>query len=790
MQYIPILKQSDQVIDNNKRLIVGGKIEILEANTLNKIDVYTYDAGNEKYIIAENPIYLDVYSRPQQTYFVTQLCLCKLYRYIGDFSDPMIDNDDNNWRYIREWNDSWNYEESKNDTIVYGLNGLKKSNIELGSVSVVGYWNNYDCEMRTYVWDNACTQEPDNGYIVLSDKSTNGRWILSFEDEYIPSTYYGVYPGQEANINTLLNFVSEVGSADRFIKTAPGVYFKNGDYTNSTVGLVTEKKIMLDNKTSFTANTFTCPDVKVIGTPTKAICDFNFTAQHDAHSSWFRTARTFLNCGAKHLYIDAQDNFTDKVIPNYITITDKFIYGNSRLPLTYNDGAYLRLVNCVIVGQDLFKADDYIQYRNMEFTDEWYSATQASMDFGDITQGHKIDVRTLFNNTLDFANFKNKVNYAKAIQADGQTYLNMQNAEIQSMSLDTITEVVNLKSDTLVLNSVSNITLTNVNSQIRLPNMTENHLFYVTDCYLTFASIPTFGSIISNNSTIINEFGFDTAVTQVNFKGGVCNSHIGCSTASTYVKGKTLTLDNTSIVDNTQIKVNQIFMRNCECGGIINVYPYLDGDVYKASMYFKNNKFINEAVISLDAYGASDTQVNGVQIDMFKFIDNDFSQTDLKGIHIPFYAKGNLTKFTSGTGTSYGDNKVRYVGNTGNCPQETMTVRGDTSAFTQNVTDGSASYVVSTDTQRVFNWNAVNVDSLRITVVNRCSLAVQGTGPYAGDTDYEPKTFVPYMCHNAYLHFGDDSKNDLFDVSLGFSEDRFPGPSSLRYFSLTFTNFL
>jgi hypothetical protein len=39
----------------------------------------------------------------------------------------------------------------------------------------------------------------------------------------LPSTYYGVYPGHQENMNALLNYPSVVGSNE--LRTAPGVYF-------------------------------------------------------------------------------------------------------------------------------------------------------------------------------------------------------------------------------------------------------------------------------------------------------------------------------------------------------------------------------------------------------------------------------------------------------------------------------------------------------------------------------------------------------------------------------------
>ena len=86
----PFLNQDDLVLGKERELLVGGKIQCLDPVSSNPIDIYTYDSSDDSYTVAENPIYLDVTSRPLHTYFSDQLVLCRLYKYIGDFSDPMI----------------------------------------------------------------------------------------------------------------------------------------------------------------------------------------------------------------------------------------------------------------------------------------------------------------------------------------------------------------------------------------------------------------------------------------------------------------------------------------------------------------------------------------------------------------------------------------------------------------------------------------------------------------------------------------------------------------------------
>ena len=147
--YIPFLSQEDLILDNNRQIIPGAKIEVFDPVSNTPVNIYTYDGSNELYTIAPNPVYLNGESRPEHTYFCDRLVLCRLYKYIGNFSDPRVDDDTNNWLYVREWNGAYTEDTVKNDTIIYGIESLTEANTELGSVTVVGYYNSNDCEART-----------------------------------------------------------------------------------------------------------------------------------------------------------------------------------------------------------------------------------------------------------------------------------------------------------------------------------------------------------------------------------------------------------------------------------------------------------------------------------------------------------------------------------------------------------------------------------------------------------------------------------------------------------------
>ena len=131
--YFPIINQNDKYVAN-------GKIEALDPVSTNFIDVYTYNATDDSYTIATNPIYLNGEGRSEQTYFVKQLAYLRLYKYLGNFSDPRTDDESANWQFVRDWFNSIEINTSTGSNLdVYGLYGLMDADVSLGTINVVGY---------------------------------------------------------------------------------------------------------------------------------------------------------------------------------------------------------------------------------------------------------------------------------------------------------------------------------------------------------------------------------------------------------------------------------------------------------------------------------------------------------------------------------------------------------------------------------------------------------------------------------------------------------------------------
>lgn len=608
--YIPFLKQQDLILDTNRQIIPGAKIEVFDPISNTPVNIYTYDGSNEIYTVATNPVYLNLQSRPEHTYFSDRLVLCRLYKYIGNFSDPMVDDDTNNWKFIREWNGAFTQSTIKNDTILFGIEALGDANTELGSVTVVGYWNYKDCEARTYIWDANSVQIPDNGYIVKNNDLDTGRWILKFDGEYLPSTYYGVYPGHEANINALLSYVDNVGT-----KTAPGIYFVPGTYDASTVALATNKKLLIDANTTFTRESIQADNITVVGgRVTQPICNFYFNEsaeQHnisEAHSSWYKSVHKFLMSGAKKLIIDDENNFTDLKLYGNITLENKIIEVSKRIDIDYN-GCYIKLSSCSIIGEKWLDATaDYIQFTYMSITDRWFiSKNISTYDFGKITNGNHIEASTSALNTLSLSNFNSAAIWLKWQIANGITEIDLEGRKVSTINYNEITVLKNAVFGTLSYNDASG-SISLYKCEGRITNMNVRYLT-VEHSKVTFDGSPysELGTIaVFKDSDIAQEsLATDNGWKYSNTVVRATDCYWNVSMDYTNNDNTTTQPADVAFVRCTFSKVNNyVRLKRCSFedsvikNQAIKIYPYKTTGVDSVEHYYLNATFINNTIYS------------------------------------------------------------------------------------------------------------------------------------------------------------------------------------------------
>lgn len=743
--YISFLSQEDLILDNNHQIIPGAKIEIYDPVSNTHVDVYTYDGSNERYTVATNPVYLNLQARPEHTYFAKQIVLCRLYKYIGNFSDPRVDDDTQNWLFIREWNGAFTEDTVKNDTIVFGLDGLKSANTELGSVNVVGYWNSTDCEGRTYYWDENCTQTPDNGYIVKSNDKDTGRWILKFDGEYLPSTYYGVYPGSEANINALLTYVDAVGTVS--IKTAPGVYFVRGNYKASSVALATAKKLLIDNDSSFTRASITSStDIKVIGGETNHFITDLYGVK-TAHSSWYKSLQGFLDSGAKELIFEETNNFTQSsVMTKNITLSNTHLVNNTNLYAGWMDfGTYtLTLDRCIVDDHLFYPSTSRIFFQNMLVTDRYFIAATVQ----------NIDISRINCDDFNFrlCNFDNAEIFLKWVYQKGYTDIDMEGRMVTDINFaPSLTGLHNCLFNTLTLNDSSK-TVFLENCQGKLSSVNSANL-NIYNCRLTLDTTLSLapGGLLNIKDSVITgtsdiQAGADIAlmIEHSTVKPSITCPNITHTNAQPYhviVKSSTV----------GDIELKKLEMSNSKAGSV-KMYGFLDGtSALIGNVTLENNVIDDFGFFTITGF---ENTVNNCTFVQTRIINNTFNNS----FTCPFYvadSSGKKYEFIS----SSGEHNYLYRGNHGQCPIDS----------TQLVTQLPYTDGVYKDADN-HDW------SLELTHTCRLFLPgerlVRGTvlGSKMVDffTAYGTKTAVIAPVHYGLFHAGelDVSDNDYFRMAL------------------------
>ena len=651
--YISFLSQADLILDNNENIIPGGKIEAFDPVSNNKVDIYTYDGSNERYTIAPNPVYLNGESRPEHTYFCDRLVLCRLYKYIGNFSDPRVDDDTNNWLFIREWNGSFTEDTVKNDTIIYGIESLTKANTGLGSVTVVGYYNDHDCEARTYYWDANCTQTPDNGYIVKSNDKDTGRWILKFDGEYLPSTYYGVYPGSEANINALLTYVDSVGTAS--MKTATGVYFVRGGYKASSVALTTSKKLLIDNESSFTRASITSSsDIKVIGGETNHYITDLYGVK-TAHSSWYKTLQGFLDSGAKELIFDQNINVTQApVLTKNTTLHNVHLVNNTNMYAGWMgfNNFMLTLDRCIVDDHLFYPSTSRIFFQNMLVTDRYfYVPTVQNIDISRINCDD-------FN--FNLCNFDNASVYLKWMYQKGYTDIDMQGRLVSDIDYaPSLIGLHNCRFNTLALNDSSKeVFLENCQGTIRSVNVKtlaihKCRLTIDVDVTLNGGILNIVDSEISGNGTLSAGNQFALNIERSNVSQNITFPYI-TNPASQYFD---IIIDNSNVTGTIEVK--KLTMTNSKAG-TVKIYGASGASVLIGNVKLENNVIDDFGFFTVTNFEGT---VNNCTFVQTRIINNTFNNS----FTCPFYVTDSKSKkyeFISRTGA----HDFLYRGNNGQCP--------------------------------------------------------------------------------------------------------------------------
>lgn len=660
-----------QFFDDEGRPLASGRVTVYLHDSDVMADLYTMDGDD--YVQAGNPVTCSEDGRIPTLFFDAAVVDVKVEK----------SNLDGTYELLDTFQDGFDVPDVTNDTVVDGIEALKGTNPEVGVVSVHGYDSGVHAPMRTYVWDPTCTELADDGVIVESVTTDTGRWILLWDDEKLPCTVYGIVPGHEANISAFLTYPDFVGQWS--IRTPRIPRFLSGTYTSSTT-FTAARTLYFDDGAKFLNATFNCHNA-IVPSNSDYVADFLFTRDNvAAHSSWFRSAQWFFRCGAKSLYIDEDNHFANTALTTVCSLNGVSIYGASRIPLTYSNGAYLNLNACSVQGTKVFDPSiDVLRFGSMKWDDAWWTSRNVSQfDFGQVSQGHRLQfLLTMTGNSMDLDSCSVPEIWLKRAKYEleqfGSLYPSLYELDLRGRTVSTVngkwTTLRNLRTSNLVLAA-------------SLPTVLED--VYANEVYCTGDAAVTatrctlvFGEKFHGDALVLTDCNVrgtvldfvDVSVTQLSVRGGIFGSgsqvsrvrlpdHTGTWNLSNYRKTNNVSFRDCVLGAPVQT-CGPISVENCRVNQAVELFPWYIGGQWVSQFSFKNNTFYDAARVTLDERSYIDaSHVNGVTMTGV-VTGNSFGQTDPDGFRIRLMDdQAGLVYFLGPQ--SY----LAYHGNTGTCPVE------------------------------------------------------------------------------------------------------------------------
>lgn len=655
MYLTPIINEEDLFLDMDMQPLVNGKVICLDPISNNEINIYTYT--DAEYTVATNPLRLDVNGRPEHTYFSDRLTYIRVYKYQG-----LDENNHEIFEFVRDYmcGEDENAESREYVTTIEALKDLDPSINH--TVNVLGYYEVGDCEMRTYIWDENSTLDHDGGYVIASDVTAAGRWILQFDGPYIPSSYYGVWPSHVSNINALSTYIGEIhGKA-----TAPGIFLIPGNYGD--VNMTTTKKVLVFSNTQI--NSIECSWIDVKGKPTTWIGNiFPSDSTCPVHSSWYKHARSFWGCASKQKYCDGHNWINDEIVAN-MSQNNVTFYTDGSPALTTNTGNYrLTFTGCKLVGTSGFlHRDSKCHFQSMEFTDKYYVNAAITPD--------NITFNTLsgFMVTMDADNFKNIENMIKLYYKAGYTDIDCKNYYCGSnadVDLSEYLNIRNLNANMALVGKAGGAAVSLKNSKVNYLKI-KNGSLSVDHSDIRITEWPSnFGSLnVSNHSTITGGwFLTKGAVTCTDSNWFMQINEADDNTSAGYA----LKFTNSNI--NATINTKNIVLLDCQINNsVISIYPYYEDSKYKLRLQLERCNITNadNPTIQFKCV-AGDNTVKNCWWNNVRIVGNDF-QGNALGITCPFWTNTNWNNlFIARSHIEENNNQYNtgfYVANNkGNCPK-------------------------------------------------------------------------------------------------------------------------
>ena len=658
-------------LDDNGLPLNAGRITLYAHDSQTPITVYALTGDD--YSPAENPMLTTNDGRIDTVFYDDGIIDVKVEKNNGDGTFELLDTFEDGIDIGKN---------GTSDTQVDTIEELRNVNPEVGTVTVTGYYTRGDAPVRMYMWDANSTNTIDGGYVIGSDVSDTGRWILLWHDEIIPCTVYGVFPGQyEENITPFLNFPNTVSTkaiaTARICRFIPGTYQTDQTY-------YTGKTLYFDEGAQFVTGEFSCKNA-IVPSNTSFVAEFSFNGvQKEVHSSWFRTVDTFLSCNAQRYVVDGTNYFVNSSLTRRVTLTNAEVEFHGRLPVTYSGNGCIGFSRCDLQGSGMFNATDVLYFAYMEIHDEWW-LSPASIDWTT-----KVHARTTSLDRLLLQNFQNTTAYVNAIKADGQTKCDLAGRYIASLAANGFTDILNVDCNSFSYNqSGTAIELRNVKASTTYITATSvtvkdcdlqdfmasiSNYFVCYDSRLSFSVAPTFNAIWLYDCNV-NGGSTWTCKGQVMCEGGYFNGSLNYVTDNTS-DHSVVKFTGVRFGENNIFYLKRLVAMDCTFNNnTIKMYPYKSGDNYYLYIDLENNIIRNTNPIEftrieeIDGWWQEDvydcilnwTIVNNV------FLGND------EGLRMRYWQKRAGQYYTrTFVKMAQGVHSINYEGNVGKCPSDNM----------------------------------------------------------------------------------------------------------------------
>lgn len=640
---------NNQLFDAVGFPLVNGRVSFYLHDSDTLATIYTLEG--QDFVQTTNPVILDNSGAFPSTVFME----AAIY-------DVVIERYENG-AYVSMYDTEFGFTapDSKNDTVVFGIDGLQEANPSLGYVTVVGYDDIAYAGPRMYIWDELCTEAADGGCIIESNVSSRGRWLLLSDLREMPSTYYGVIPGHEANLSAFITYQPVVGTYGIYMPPIPrfisGVYSSEGTFS-------TTKTLSFDTGAQFAIASIVCRSVEITAN-TGFVADFIFNYREVvAHSSWFRSIESFLTCGANTLVVDNTDNFLNKNLSLPTTVSNATIVfsSNTRLPITYTNTGRLGLSRVNLVGSAMFNDTDKIAFSYMDIHDEWWQSP-TSVDWV-----NKVSARSTSNNVLRLSNFRYVHAYIEAVKANGETSLDLSGRYVSSFTDTSFTDLRNIVCGRLEINmSGQDVYLHNVKSD----NCEVLCHFLVCDnnCDIRFAEAePVVNAAWFTDSSI---HGSTTWAQNTYYEFKRCAVSVTFRRVSNNEDNENgLFFEDCQLQENCVIESKALNMKHCTTlNNTIKIYPYYDSDksMYRMDVTLEGNLFTNSNPIEFTRV-ETDERCTDIRVNWY-IVGNTFAGNN-EGLRCRYWQKrlGTNPNSVFIYRGDFNESSVTYKGNNGLCP--------------------------------------------------------------------------------------------------------------------------